>query len=870
MPSCEGRAVLAFSWNLMTSDKSLLQTQFRTLWVGMTLVLSLLLPLLGGSVGRASADYVTAQVSPRPATTTRDESAKLPVIREDERTFKLLRKDAPAVRVTFLSSRTVRIHAPGNEPVVNLPDYIRVKSDRSYPGVRVSWEARDSGATCKTRDMTVQLALEQDGAAIKVATSARDLLKNWRINVDRRTAALDLERDEHIYGFGDKRAALDQRGHRVEIINRDAFASETNESYKSIPFYISSSGYGLFFHNFYPSVFDVGAASRDRLQLRGSAGDMDFYVFVGEPKDVISQYTELTGRPAMLPRWAFGYHQGKATYKQRDAFGVASEMRRRKLPLDVIYYDSWDKETTAKSFIDALWGQSKVRLTYGFGMPMFGKYPGNDDSKLLEELGSRSYLMIDQSGRPAIGPDQHVDESAVNSAVGYLDYFSPSAVEHVFDAKWDDLIRNGAILGMVDFGEMDRVQNPEGKFWPSLGMSVAQTRNLYGLVYAQSIISQVQKRKAGGRVTGMVRPGFAGTQRLGWSTTGDSLPTYRNFRAHTRAMINLTLSGFSNVGQDIGGWDSKAPDILYARWFAAGTFHPFMWSHGQGDHEPYAHGPEVEDAARQFLELRYRLIPYFYSLHEIAHRTGVPVLRAFPLQEPADQLAHRIDDQFFVGDNLMVAPLFNDKGERTLRLAEGLWYDFFGEDVPAEGGREISRKSTSLNRLPVYVRAGAILPLGPAMQHTAEKPVDPLSIHIYAFGTEHTKGGKRGSHFQLYEDDGISNEYSRGKFERTNLRFEQSVDAIKFEISTESGDRSYRTVPSRAYTVHFRGVDEPVRGVRVDGKAIPRDDIANKPRSGSFWGLVDGQVVIHLPRSSRRKHTIEFATTATWKCNGGC
>ena len=124
-------------------------------------------------------------------------------------------------------------------------------------------------------------------------------------------------------------------------------------------------------------------------------------------------------------------------------------------------------------------------------------------------------------------------------------------------------------------------------------MSVAQTRNLFGLVYPLAVVNGVLDR-VGGRSTGMVRPGFAGSQRLGWTTTGDSVPTYANFRAHTRAMLNLTLSGFSNVGQDIGGWDGKSQDILYARWFGAATFYPFMWSHGKGDHEPYSHGEAVE------------------------------------------------------------------------------------------------------------------------------------------------------------------------------------------------------------------------------------------------------------------------------------
>ena len=290
-----------------------------------------------------------------------------------------------------------------------------------------------------------------------------------------------------------------------------------------------------------------------------------------------------------------------------------------------------------------------------------------------------------------IGRGRHVDADEDKSSVSYLDYFSPSAVEYVFSKKWNEAIENGVILGMVDFGELDHINDEDEKFWPSLGMSVAKTRNLYGLVYPLSVMNGFLDR-IGGRSTGMVRPGFAGTQRLGWSTTGDSLPTYRNLRAHTRAMLNLTLSGFSNVGQDIGGWDSKGTGCSLCALVRGGAFFPFMWSHGQGDHEPYAHGEAVEGAARKFLNLRYRLVPYLYSLHEPAHRTGMPVLRSFPLQEPRDPASFRIDDQFFVGDDLLVAPLFNDKGDRKVYLPEGLWYDFFGERPPVQGGAKSSAR----------------------------------------------------------------------------------------------------------------------------------------------------------------------------------
>jgi alpha-glucosidase len=845
----------------------------KALHVAIVAAVGLTLGVVGG-LSLLDKDPFSTPPPPPPVTEEHAESEsaeQLSVVREDARTFSITRPGAPSARVTFLTPTAFRIHVPGPDEPAKLPDYMRVKTDESFPPVQVHLDARHYGATFKTADVDIQVVATEDLISVNVTTASKTLVGNWKIDPVRRLAWLDLAADEHVYGFGDKRAALDQRGHKIEMLNRDAFASENNESYKSIPFYLSSAGYGLFFHNFYPSLFDIGSSTRGTLALKATAGDMDFYVFVGEPKDVVSQYTELTGRPAMLPRWAFGYHQAKASYEGRDAFKVAAEMRRRQLPVDVIYYDDLDEEATDKEFIDALWKQHRVRLTHGFGMPMFGSFKGSDDSKLLTDLAARDFVMVDKDGQPVIGADEHVDSTGRNSAVAYLDYFSKRAVDHIFKAKWNDALENGAILGMVDFGEMDHVRNAENKFWPSLGLSVAQTRNLYGLVYPLAVINGVQQRTRG-RITGMVRPGFAGTQRLGWSTTGDSLPTYRNFRAHTRAMLNLTLSGFSNVGQDIGGWDKKGPDILYARWFAAGTFHPFMWSHGQGDHEPYAHGEAVEKAARSFLNLRYRLVPYLYSLHELAHRTGVPVLRSFPLQEPADPSAHHVDDQFFVGDDLMVAPLFNDGGDRKVVLPKGLWYDFFGELAPTTGGGEVERTSVALDRLPVYVRAGGVIPLGPAMQHTGEKPVDPLTVHVYSFGAPEEGVEAREREFALYEDDGLTADYRRRRFQRTSLRFLQAQDSVRFEIRAQSGDGQYWSVSSRGYALHFHGVQRPTQSVRLDGLEIPFAETPNAAAPGASWSLDvnSGDIVVSIPRSASRTFVVEFATEAAWTCAGRC
>jgi len=817
---------------------------------------------IGGCLAAVAGVLLSAPQA-SPAFAQPGESAdRMFVTQQDDRTFRIDRAESVEALVTFLSPTTLRVRILPPEPATSsLPEYVTTKSDSSYPPVDVRLDAQPDKVTFSTSAASLNLSLDDQVVSLELRSRDKVLIDNWEIDDGERVARIELQNAERIYGFGDKRAALDQRGRKIAIVNRDAFASESNQSYKSVPFYMSSAGYGLFFHNYRPSNFDVGASVKNRLQIKATGGEMDFYVFVGSMKEVLSQYTELTGRPAMLPLWAFGYHQGKATYRGREGLEVAQQMRQRKLPFDVIYYDAFDPEATSRAFIDALWERYRGRLTVGFGMPMFGVWHGNDDSALLNDLAARGFLMVDRNNRPAIGRDASVEEVEDKSSVAYLDYFSTRAVDHVFAVKWTDVIKNGAALGMVDFGELDHVRNADQKFWPSINMSVAETRNLFGLVYPLAVVNGMLDR-VGGRSTGMVRPGFAGSQRLGWTTTGDSVPTYANFRAHTRAVLNLTLSGFSNVGQDIGGWDGKSPDTLYARWFAAATFYPFMWSHGKDDHEPYSHGDAVESAARSFLNLRYHLVPYLYSLHAAAHRTGIPILRPFLLQEPQDPTGVRIDDQFFVGDNILVAPVFNDEGDRKLYLPEGRWYDFFGELQPVQGGGKIEREAVPLDRLPVYVRAGSVIPLGPAMQYTGQKPLDPLSVHVYGFAPVDLAGERRISAFGRYEDDGLSIAYRSGEFQRTELRFSQTEEMARFDVSPESGDGAFQSVARRGYRLNFHGIEGAVNQVRLEGHAIPEADADSGAGELAAWSRNEwsGDVSVFIPPSAPRAFTVEFAT----------
>jgi alpha-glucosidase len=209
-----------------------------------------------------------------------------------------------------------------------------------------------------------------------------------------------------------------------------------------------------------------------------------------------------------------------------------------------------------------------------------------------------------------------------------------------------------------------------------------------------------------------------------------------------------------------------------------------------------------------------------------------------------------------------VAPVFNDEGDRKLYLPEGRWYDFFGELQPVQGGGKIEREAVPLDRLPVYVRAGSVIPLGPAMQYTGQKPLDPLSVHVYGFAPVDLAGERRISAFSLYEDDGLSIAYRSGEFQRTELRFSQTEEMARFDVSPESGDGAFQSVARRGYRLNFHGIEGAVNQVRLEGNAIPEADPDSGAGELAAWSRNEwsGDVSVFIPPSAPRAFTVEFAT----------
>jgi alpha-glucosidase len=739
------------------------------------------------------------------------------------------------LQVVVLADDVVRVRiGPGGKFANDgNPEYVVIKPDASWPSCAVVFSNLPGRAVVDTG--TLKLEFTKNPLTLSVSDAAgQRLFSDYRIDFTQPKAMFTLNSREHIYGFGGKRGPLDKRGQFMDIWNKDAFASEGDACYKNVPFYMSSRGYGFYLHNWWRSSFDAGHSVKNRMRITAEGGEMDFYIFHGPSyKRILNLYTELTGRPALQPLWFFGYHQGKASYKTPDdARRVAQELRQRRLPCNAIYYDDVNSRVTTEDFIHEVRDKWHIRLTFGLGNPMVSF--GRSDYKALESHGG---LLVNSNGAT-----MHYVTDETRSDVANVDFFSDAASDLFFDLVWRPAIEHGGDPGMVDFGELQYVPDPAHVYFPSIHRSVREMHNIYGLVYAEQLINRAASVAAAkrhqGRKVSMLRSGTAGSQRVGWTTTGDSMPTFQNFRAQLRGLLSLTMSGFSHVGCDIGGWDSKGPDLLYARWFEEGMFNPFAWAHGQGDHEPWVHGPIVEGICRAALERRYQMLPYIYSLNYEASQTGAPAMRSLILETEEDSLAG-VDDEFFLGPWLLVAPVMTGRSARDIRLPAGDWIEIQGGKVYA-GSQTLRHYKAPLDTIPVFVRAGAIIPMGPVMQYTGEKPLDPLTLDIYPKGH---------SSFTIYEDDGESLDYEKGGFVTTTV--ESVATTTNTVVTLHARDihgGGYKPVP-RDCLLHMHVRNATAKSVLCNG--IPLARLKDVTAGLTGWTQNEDQIWIRFKDTGR-------------------
>jgi alpha-glucosidase len=643
---------------------------------------------------------------------------------------------------------------------------------------------------------------------------------------------------EHIYGLGEDNDAflgrLDRRGSRRDMWTGQEIRKGHVTADIPINFFMSTGneggGYGMFFDNSYRTVFDMGAADPAVWSWQAENGEALFYLIHGPDfPNILDRYTELTGRPSMPPLWALGFIQSKCCYWDwTEIDEVTREMTERQIPFDVMVIDyNWSKVPMDFQWADR-WGdrikekledyekQGRRFLLSNAG-PMIRKEASNYQSALHLGLFAKD--------------DQGHTVSCGHYGGDLLDFTN----EKIQDWLWPQLkpLYDQGIDGWwLDLTE------PEGEPPQTLYQEGprALVHNKFSLLNTKAYYEMQSRAYPRDRVFILTRTGFAGIQRYGSAIwTGDTWSDYATFMAHVPEALNTTMSGIPYWTNDTGGFlqglykdNMEDHGRLYERWLQFSVYSPITRVHHVGPSAPYMFGPAVEASARHYINERYRLLPYIYSYSWEAYRSGSPLMRPLIFEYQNDPAVLNIKDQYLLGQNLLVAPVLTERSEqRRVYFPEGRWIDQdYGHEF--EGGRSYC-VAAPRSRIPVFLRSGAIIPKAPLMQHTGEKPWDPLTLELYPDGT---------SEFRLYQDDGETTDFAQEKaYTETMIRM--ALHDASIDLTLDESNK--RFVPSR-YQIRMHLTRHP-RSVTVNGQRLEPLRLPELSR-GPAWTWDDSNQVL--------------------------
>ena len=562
-----------------------------------------------------------------------------------------------------------------------------------------------------------------------------------------------LRPDEALFGLGEHFGALNRRGQAFASWNVDAFGVRSDRAYKNVPLLLSTKGYAAFFDMTGPLYYDVGQASVAAWQVTARADHLRVYLIVGDGiAPLIRGYHQLTGAPAVPPDWSFGFWISRWGYRNRDeVMAVAHMMRAAQIPCDVIHIDPYwmryheghhgDFEWDESAFPDPR-GMIDELKSMGFKVSLWESPYVPLDSEMAAEGERRGFLLKAKSPSPRSTPlaGSRGPRSAGEGRGGGLalvhgfakpsaavDFTNPDAVEW-FKAKNRKLLQMGVSVMKTDFAE----DMPDDAVAHD-GTPADDLHNLYPVLYQQAVFDTTKEVHGYGLIWG--RSGYAGSQRMPVHWGGDPGCTFNDMAASLRGALSWILSGAAFASFDMGGFfgfpnltNPPSPE-LYVRWSQMGLFFSHARAHGHtASREPWAYGEKAEKIFKRYADLRYRLLPYLYSA-ALRAADGIPLVRPLVYDFPSDPATHHIDDQYLLGPDLLVAPMFKPRGSRAIYLPAGGWYDYWSKHK-LDGARWIEYEA-DLDTLPVFVRAGAVITTGPELQYAGERPWDPLEFDVY-------------------------------------------------------------------------------------------------------------------------------------------
>jgi alpha-glucosidase len=632
---------------------------------------------------------------------------------------------------------------------------------------------------------------------------------------------------ECFYGLGDKATQMNLKGKRVENFATDqyAFQKEQEPLYKVVPFYIglhNKQSYGIFFDNTFRSFFDFCHERRNVTSFWSDGGEMNYYFFYGpNMQDVVTSYTDLTGKPELPPLWALGYHQCKwSYYPESNVKEVAAKFRELQIPCDAIYLDidymegfrcfTWNKEyfPDPKRMVSELAEDGfKTIVIIDPGIKIDKEY------SVYKEALAKDYFC-----KRADGP--YMKGKVWPGECNFPDYTNPE-VREWWAGLFKELISDIGVKGVWNDMNEPAVMEVPNKTFPNdvrhnydgNPCSHRKAHNIYGTQMARATYHGVKRFAYPKRPFIITRSAYSGAQRYTSSWTGDNVATWEHLWIANIQVQRMSISGMGFTGSDIGGFAEQPTGELYARWIQLGVFHPFCRTHSSGDHgnqEPWAFDEEVIDITRKFVNLRYQLLPYLYTMFWQYIEEGTPMLKPLVYFDQEDIQTHYRNDEFIFGNQILVCPILEPNAlGRRMYVPRGEWYNYWTNSL-VKGGKE-TWVDTKFDEIPVFVKAGAIIPKYPVQQYVGELEFDELTLDVYYIE------GKEKS--VVYEDAQDGYDYKKGRFSFLSFQLKGKENELNIQQHKEG---KYDTNYTK-YKINFIGLPFEIKTIEIDNEEIVFD-----------------------------------------------
>ena len=596
---------------------------------------------------------------------------------------------------------------------------------------------------------------------------------------------LSLDVGDLVYGLGERFGPVVKNGQSVDIWNEDG-GTASDQAYKNIPFFLTNAGYGVLVNHAERVSFEIGSEAVSRTQFSVPGEYLEYFVILGPtPKQVLSRYTELTGRPPALPSWSFGLWLSTSfttSYDEQTVNGFIEQMAEREIPLSVFHFDcywmrgfrlcdlQWDPETFPEP--EAMLARLKAR---GLRVCLWINPYIAQQSELFDEGMAGGFLV-----RRADGSVWQWDMWQAGMAL--VDFTNPAAVAW-YTGHLGRLLDQGVDAFKTDFGE----RIPTDVIWHD-GSDPARMHNYYPQLYNQAVFELLEERRGAGEAVVFARSATVGGQQFPVHWSGDSESTFPSMAETLRGGLSLAYSGFGYWSHDIGGFEGTPDATVFTRWLAFGLLSSHSRLHGSGSvRVPWAFGERAADAARRFTRLKLSLLPYLTAAAAQTTAAGTPMMRPMFLELPDDRATAHLDTQYMLGDGLLVAPVFTASGEVDVYVPAGTWTSLLtGATVT---GPTWVREQHDVDSLPLLVRPGTVLPIGSRSDTTDYDHADGVELRLYEL------------------PDGFSQELS--------------VGAVTFRVQ-RSGQRisAERLAGELPWSIRPAGGDPVAAGAGSDGRSL--------------------------------------------------